>query len=328
MENNDIEIRNEDLPDLENIEETVAMRRRLRDRMERYGFYNFNRDTYKCHECDIAFMTQNEYNNHNLARHVHELIIRCDKCGIMFRNDMDFNVHECDGVGGEIDNIPENPDGINICPICEKKYTTAEFVGEHYVLSHSSYQNNCNLDIKDDNGFPGYDILKYIGMIKYLKKHEIKMHIRNKERCLICERRYKKSDKKIVRKNMLYVDEVLSDSEIETNQDTLIDYKFNDDMIIKKEERKIQLFDKKLIEIYNKFAPIKREPLRMKCCKKILCFDCLRKSVSISNSIKCIFCTKDHTREELNYIKIVELSDTTDRSKWLEWWKRHVDIFY
>ena len=50
-------------------------------------------------------------------------------------------------------------------------------------------------------------------------------------------------------------------------------------------------------------------------------------NISLTNNIICPFCIKDHTQTNTDYIKIVEITDTTDRDKWVPWWEKHLDIF-
>lgn len=71
-----------------------------------------------------------------------------------------------------------------------------------------------------------------------------------------------------------------------------------------------------------------RNPLKLTCCGHTLCHDCLMSHISISDSIICPYCTKDHTQNDLKYVTFVDIIDVTDRDKWLPWWENHMEIFY
>jgi glutaredoxin len=101
----------------------------------------------------------------------------------------------------EVDNIPTTIYGKHICPVCNKKYSTQYNLGEHFVLSHSSYESQLILDSKKgEGGFPGFNILEYIGMIEKISYTEFKSTI--DESCIICNNEYINDKKKMIRKTI------------------------------------------------------------------------------------------------------------------------------
>ena len=70
-----------------------------------------------------------------------------------------------------------------------------------------------------------------------------------------------------------------------------------------------------------------RLPLSLKCCSKLICCDCLRNHLSITNSVICPYCTKDHTQNDIEYIIFIEEDNNIDKTRWDSWWIDHIDIF-
>ena len=69
-------------------------------------------------------------------------------------------------------------------------------------------------------------------------------------------------------------------------------------------------------------------PLKFECCNAIACNDCIENYINTTDCITCPFCKKDHTRTDLDYIVIYEMTDDIDKNKWINWWQKHVDILY
>lgn len=70
-----------------------------------------------------------------------------------------------------------------------------------------------------------------------------------------------------------------------------------------------------------------RSPLTLKCCHKLICYDCLRNHLSITNSVICPYCTKDHTQTNTDYIIFIDEDNNIDKTRWDSWWIDHLDIF-
>ena len=115
----------------------------------------------------------------------------CNRCNKAFGTDSLLMLHkeECDEP--PIDNIPTNIYGKHICPICEKKYTTDSYLGEHFIMMHSDYSQLSKLDEKNKIYYPSLDVIIDIGMIQSIKQSNIDKLICANETCVICSDDYK-----------------------------------------------------------------------------------------------------------------------------------------
>lgn len=121
---------------------------------------------------------------------------QCDRCYELFDDldDLEDHKEECDAPLE--DNIPTNIFGNHICPICQKKYITANFLGEHFIIAHSEYSDLTKLDIKEKIYHPGFDVMIHIGLIEPFRQREVDDLIENQEECIICFDKYKYSSPK------------------------------------------------------------------------------------------------------------------------------------
>jgi len=85
-----------------------------------------------------------------------------------------------------VDNIPTNIYGRHHCPVCSNRYVTANYLGEHFYITHSSYTDMNMLDVKEAKSYPSFNILKKINMIKEYNIYEIENMIDNNNECPIC----------------------------------------------------------------------------------------------------------------------------------------------
>lgn len=67
-------------------------------------------------------------------------------------------------------------------------------------------------------------------------------------------------------------------------------------------------------------------PIKVKCCGNIVCKSCLKSHCSVTNSIKCPLCTLDHTRVDLDFIKIIDF-ESPNKQSWLLWKIKHSYIY-
>ena len=67
-------------------------------------------------------------------------------------------------------------------------------------------------------------------------------------------------------------------------------------------------------------------PMLLTCCKSYICKMCIEKHTSFTNSIKCPYCLVDHTKNNLDYIKIIEF-ECSNKESWLEWKIRNSHIY-
>ena len=168
------------------------------------------------------------------------------------------------------DTIISHPNGKFECPICKKKYITQAHLGEHFTITHNDYTEQLVLDNKNITGYPGFELLEFIGMILPLDKKELHHIISENKECDICDIKY---------------------SLIDNNESSENSY-----------------------------------PILLTCCKSYICKMCIEKHTSFTNSIKCPYCLVDHTKNNLDYITIIEF-DNCNKESWLEWKIRNSHIY-
>jgi len=236
------------------------------------------------------------------------------------------------------------------CPVCERQFASQYHLGDHFIFMHNNYTDQLVLDIKKQNtSFPGHDVLVAINMISYPKLSEI---TKNDQCCMICTNTYKYAEEKyepeyndimeddfnfassiddigIVKQidmNSFFVDKKeLKDFKLKTHDDFKIGLTFKEKSILR---AKTEIKDPRLINCINKFRMSECLPVIMNCCQQNICTECIKLNIMNTDSIICLFCKKDHTRTDLDYIKIVEITDEIDSTRWDEWWKSHMHIFY
>jgi len=265
---------------------------------------------------------------------------RCLKCGLIFPGDEVYKRHVCNGSGADVDNIPTHPKGEFECMVCAKRYITENLLGEHFMLSHNNFEDCVVLDeeiIYD--GFPGFHTLHYIGMMYEISGKHMVSVINEEKRCNICFLSYKQKEQLYKPKVVIELDCYSSDSELTYKEDesgnnmdnpfsSCSDFNpFGASYFCRRKRPRVSLRDPVLINAYNKYREHEVLPVELSCCHNYLCYDCLRNSVTMTNSIVCPFCKADHTRVDLDYITYVEPGDV-DTNRWVDWWSKHVDIFY
>ncbi|ARF09714.1 hypothetical protein Indivirus_2_93 [Indivirus ILV1] len=226
---------------------------------------------FKCNKCSKSFNSQYLLDEHK-SIHDNEIensVCICKKCGGIYENDIDYLSHKdkCNGINNN--EIPTNENGKYQCPACDNKYSNSFYLGEHFIAKHIEYDEMRILDEKKNTGilgFPGFELLKKIGMV------DSSSNISGK--CKIC----------------------------------YFDFEFN-------------IF-------VDEMAEDNKNPLMLSCCNRQICHNCLLNCISINDNLICPFCMKDHTQTHLNYITYITESDITNREKWLDWWSKHIEIFY
>ena len=150
------------------------------------------------------------------------------------------------------------------CHVCNRGYDNEMRLNTHFMRNHNNFDGLNILDKKASNGFPGFDVLQKIKMIRYVQAHE-KM---DDNICCICCNTY---DKKMYNK---------TDDDIYL-KDKITIYKNNID-------------DHKLLYL-KKDSVMKRMPIQLKCCRAIFCTECLYNHiVSKYGEPECPFCMKNH----------------------------------
>lgn len=98
----------------------------------------------------------------------------CNRCGNIYNNDSEYLKHECKkNVNKSNTFIPTVSTGKYNCPLCDNKYSSQYILGEHFLRDHNDYEQINLLDDKKSEGFPGFKLLKHIGMVKkyYIKEN-------------------------------------------------------------------------------------------------------------------------------------------------------------
>lgn len=241
------------------------------------GNYKFKREEinnhkFVCHKCAKSFSAQYLFDEHNSIHdnEIENVVCICKKCGRIYNSDMDYLNHknECTEINSNTI-IPIDENGKYPCPACGNKYSNSFYLGEHFIASHTGYDDMRILDEKHTDGplgFPGFELLKMIGMIDTVANIS--------GECKICYFGFEFD---------IFVEDMSNDN---------------------------------------------KNPLILNCCQRQICYSCLLNHISINNNIICPYCMKDHTRNDLDYIKYIIESDITNREKWIEWWTRHLEIFY
>ena len=265
----------------------------------------------------------------------------CPVCNLSFHSEESLNFHFMDMHTINQNNIPTSQTGTHICPICNNKYATQELLGEHFINDHDNYDQLCNLDNNESNGFPGFDLLEYIGMISNLSNKNIIYLINKIENCNICYSKYKfkeESFNKILEKEYKInnIEGYNSDSEIFDIRNKFkikknINYKnfYKKKIIINKRKIGIEsriIKNKKLLEIIDIYKDYECLPIKINCCNTTICKDCFKEYIKISNNLICPFCKHDHTVNN-KYIYYYKEFYKCKKKVWIEWWKKHLDIF-
>jgi hypothetical protein len=230
-----------------------------------------------------------------------------------------------------IDDIPTSINGQFICPICSKKYATQNHVGEHFAISHTSYEDQLHLEsTKQHGGFPGLEILKHIEMFDYLNDDKEKELLENDE-CNICAKifniKVRNFDNNVTEmlESGYYSDSDIIESRYSKALRKCENYIFSCDMRTKDT---IEITDNEILQT----GKIRR-PLKLLCCDNIICSDCLEEYVKHSRDIKCMYCNKDHNNNKFNNeydngFVTFKTPGNYNKNAWLTWWKKHADIFY
>jgi hypothetical protein len=231
-----------------------------------------------------------------------------------------------------VDTVPTNVFGNYSCTICGKKYATVNLLGEHFFLSHNNYEELLILDENSKTeGFPGFELLRFIGMIDIYGDKETDRIMAEERYCSLCYTLYKRG--KLEYNSLKYQDLMVTVDDIKKSNyfsDTDVDYHKQIIRLIKHnvsiENHKTDIYkiivlnDLKLIDKYNKLRTKQCLPLELQCCRTFICFDCCKNHLNTTNSVICPFCKKDHTQGQLDYIKMVEPADELIHESWYRWW--------
>jgi hypothetical protein len=259
-------------------------------------------DEYICDACGEIFSQELQLTTHYQNTHDNEekkdededdvITHQCSACHYKFESNESLASHFV----AEHGTVPiDNPDDMSIypyqCPFpeCNVRFTSQEYLGEHYTYSHSGYNDQSTLDVKiTHNGFCGFDVLEQIGMIQFLGNRELSQSV-NKV-CCICADTYKYD---ILQCNTLSVASTMRQSIINSVNTELYDDDEDEDVEVK-------------------------YPIKMNCCGNIVCASCVIKTEKIKG-LECLFCSRDHTLSEgCEYVKEIIPFRTNDT--WTTWW--------
>lgn len=270
----------------------------------------------KCDQCTQTFNDQTALWDHKLIYHEGAFndAYTCHICQGEFEHENDLDNHiemahpDTDDSDDEITSEPQTISkpikiGKYVCSICNEKFKSPVYLGEHFTEAHGSYEQISRLDKHNNDGFPGFDILEAIDMICLPSNREMRDILFKCAECPICQLRYNVPIK-----------------DVKSSKDR--GYESDDTSNRRRERKPITFACNTAIDRDNS----ERLPYVMNCCRKMLCQECLKLHIMYSNSVKCLYCFADHTKGDNDYIRIYELGKT-DTKSWLRWKKRHAYIY-
>lgn len=274
----------------------------------------FRKKTFKCPDCNVVLSSETSLNIHYANTHIH----------------INYQNHN---------QIPTNPFGKFMCPKCPNRYTSEEYLGEHFINEHNDYDELNELDNKKNEmlGFPGFDILEFMNVIKRIPDNQ---YIK-KQKCSICYRNFKFEETEYELDNSPLIDGYMSDDQLYKTKKVNINYDYEMKPIIKNKKtnhvRKVDNNNNNFFverdfsnDLYNSIETRKDKVLPMKtcCCNVKICEYCAEKHFKHNGRIECPFCYKDFEESKSDYI-VFEIipSDETDFDKWRNWRERHLNDF-
>ncbi len=302
----------------------------------------FNEDTYNCAICGLIFNDEDDYYDHldnthpqNNQQNDENVHVNDDNNIIHEENEENEEENEIDEEDENdednednreilVDNIRTSLNGRFQCPICSNKYNTQFHLGEHFYISHGSYSDQSILDEEKKGNFPGIGVLEHIGMIDVFHKTKT-----CETECQICSCEYTNEMCLKIEKNRCIEDfddiekGYCSDNDnYKKNKLFYKHYHEDNDNINQIIITDSDLFKKSIL----KFG-LAGKMIRLKCCNKYICSECLENYIIFSNNIICPYCKHDHNRYDQKYIIIIEPTKC-NKYHWRNWWKRHIDIFF
>lgn len=276
------------------------------------AFDGADNHNYNCNRCNIHFDSEDAYYIHidnvhdgNSDSEAAAPVVKKISGHMIKKEDVadeviEENVEGDDEEVEEIDNdessdkpikkdtIPVTINGKFICTHCPNKYSSAHYLGEHFMLSHYSYSDRLKLDDKKSyTSFPGYFLLDLIGMIKQHNLDEMKEILLTD--CPICCNEYT-------------IDNDLKKLYDAETKSTDIDF-----------------------DTFRTTKNLAGEPIEVTCCNKQICKPCFENHVKYTNNIICPFCKYDHNKYDKKFISYT-VANKFNKAAWREWWSNHLDI--
>jgi hypothetical protein len=262
-------------------------------------------------------------------------LCRCLRCNRIFNNDSDYHRHIClqSSQLPQQDVMPVDPNGQYECPICKNKYASSNILGEHFITTHNDYSQLGSLDENVQSvGFPGFDILEELYMIRSIGDDDIDSIINQNENCSICCYNFRRPTKcytpPVDGGNDSYNSdsELLENTEINPTEHQVLKRSKSYPMLKSKSIPQRRITDMQLIEKINKIRQRSIIPVMMLCCDFYICIDCLRSTLETANNLICPFCRHDHCKVGMNAFTIIEFEFCNPKF-WIPWWERHMAIF-
>lgn len=325
----------------------------INNRNRQKGYNDSLNSQYECNICGVMVGSELILKEHKMYAHPRynmfesddELsfdppdpiinLCRCLRCNKIFNNDGDYHKHICSQTanGIEEDMMPVDPNGEYQCPICKNRYSTSNILGEHFIISHNDYSQLGSLDENiQPVGFPGFDILEELYMIKAIDNNKIKKIIKNKEICSVCCYNFRYSLNNYISNNNESETCYNSDSELIENDDVnpiskrKIKRSNSYPFLIKQNIPQRSIRDEQLLTVINKIRQKSIIPVMMICCDFYICKDCLRSTLEITNNLICPFCRYDHCKQSMDVFTIIDF-EHCDPIAWRSWWEKHLELF-
>ena len=226
------------------------------------------------------------------------IIISCNQCYKIF--DMQYQLTEHMSIHeNEIEN------NVCICPRCRNVFNSDEEYLAHNYNCNSSSINDIPTNENGEYKCPSCDN-RYSNQF-YLGEHFIESHNEYDMLSVLDKKTINGFPGLELLEKIEMIRYVTFDEEYDICKICYFDYIIDDEM--------------------DEMAEDNRNPLLLKCCKKLICYNCLIHHLSINNNLICPYCIKDHCRDDWKYVTFIDEVCYTERARWIPWWSEHLDIF-
>ena len=272
----------------------------------------FMNDQYVCNICEDGFSTQLILDDHIRARHNNNYETKEE-----YKDEENENINNLlhyqniRPIRLNTQDIFHQQTGLFECPVCLQRFDSPYYLGDHFTENHQTFEDQQYLDDnKQETAFPSFEILYEIGVIELPYDREILKFA--KKKCSICYQKYAIYNYSKVNKELISINTL----DKLANNEYYIDIGYcSDGVIIEKSINKKQYIEEIDFESLN-------YPIIMTCCKNDVCYKCLRQYLmgnNLNGIIKCPFCMKDHTKTDMDYIRIIEIGKINKKA-WKKWW--------
>jgi hypothetical protein len=232
---------------------------------------------YICNVCAAEFQSQDALTNHKNTSHN----FRPRRQPVYRFAVLNMNQHAALDMNQFLTSLVENIDAtISMqidrtnqyqCPVCSRGFRTQLNLGAHFLSRHNDYAELSSLDKRQNDGFPGFEVLQKIKMMRFIIEGEVI----ESNTCVLCCFEYD------------HCIRGLTDCDLMKPLNDKFKH-YNDDM--------------KLIYM-TKIEKSYKYPLELLCCNNHICSECLKKHINESfGDPKCPFCRKSHTQTDKRFI--------------------------